>query len=152
MKPSQPWQQALQVLINLEHADKKLNEYLKAFEKRVDNYAVCRAYVLNVVKHKYLLNYFFEKNLRKAPKPLLKAFLSLVVGDLWQRHLDNRLETIAPLINGWVDRSKAVFSKPEVKFVNAILRKIPSLFASSLAVLTASSFVIVKTSSTTFLS
>ena len=40
MKPIEPWQQALQVLIKLEHADKKLNEYLKAFEKKGNNYDV----------------------------------------------------------------------------------------------------------------
>ncbi|MFQ6722787.1 MAG: RsmB/NOP family class I SAM-dependent RNA methyltransferase [Opitutales bacterium] len=131
MKPTEPWQQALQVLIKLEHADKKLNEYLKAFEKKGNNYAACRAYSLNVVKHKYLLNYFLEKNLRKATKPFLKAFLRLVAGDLWQRHLENRLETMAPLINGWVERSKVVFSKSEVKFVNAVLRKLPSFFAEA---------------------
>ena len=128
MKPTEPWQQALQILIKLEHADKKLNDYLKTCEKNGNNYAACRAYILNVVKHKYLLNCFLEKNLRKATKPLLKAFLTLVAGDLWQRYLENRLEAIAPLINGWVDRSKVIFSKPEVKFINAVLRKLPSFF------------------------
>ena len=128
MKPFQPWQQALQVLIQLEHADKKLSDYLKLFEKRGNNYAACRAYVLNVVKHKYLLNYFLEKNLHKKPKLLLKAFLSLVAGDLWQRQLDNRLKAMIPLMNGWIERSKIIFSKPEVKCINAVLRKLPSFF------------------------
>ncbi len=131
MKPTESWQQALQVLIKLESADKKLNEYLKTFEKKGNNYAACRAYVFNVVKHKYLLNYFLEKNLRKATKPLLKAFLSLVAGDLWQMYLENRLETMIPLINGWVNRSKIIFSKPEVKFINAVLRKLPSFFTET---------------------
>ena len=128
MKPTEPWQQALQILIKLEHADKKLNDYLKSCEKNVDNYASCRAYILNVVKHKYLLNYFLEKNLHKKTKPFLKAFLNLVVGDLWQRYLENHLETMATLINGWVERSKILFSRPEVKFINAVLRKLPSFF------------------------
>lgn len=128
MKFTESWQQALHILTKLDQANKKLQEYLKAFEKEGKNYAACRAYVLNVIKHKYLLNYFIKQNSRKTPKPLLKAFLNLVLGDLWQSHLGNRLEAIAPLINAWVERSKIVFSQQEVKFINAILRKTPSFF------------------------
>ncbi len=125
---NEPWHQALKTLIKLEHANQKLNIYLKELENKGNDYATSRACILNVIKHKYLLEYFLKQHLQKTTKPLLKTFLYLVIGNLWQKHLENHLESIIPIINGWIERSKTIFSDQETKFINAILRKIPLFF------------------------
>lgn len=125
----EPWQRALMVLIQLEFAQKKLGTYLESFEQE-GTYAICRAYVLNVVKHRRLLEYFLETNVKKMPKRELKCFLLLVLGQMWRRFLDKELaeDKIAPLVNGWIERAKILFVKDECKFINAVLRKVLPFF------------------------
>ena len=130
LNSKEPWQKALVVLIQLEVAQKKLGSYLESFERDDSWYAVCRAYVLNVVKHRQLLEYFLKIHAQKMPQRELKCFLLLVLGQLWQKFLNKNLskDDVAPLINGWIERSKELFVSPECKFINAILRKVLPFF------------------------
>ena len=80
LSSEEPWQKALAVLIQLEVAQKKLGSYLESFERDDSWYAVCRAYVLNVVKHRQLLEYFLIFHSQKMPQRELKCFLLLVLG------------------------------------------------------------------------
>lgn len=129
----EPWQKALDVLVQLETAQKKLGTYLENAEKGIASYSTFRGYVLNVVKHRRFLEYFLKSNAKKTPKTKLKCFLLLVVGQMWQKYLDNNLSEsqMAPLANGWMDRAKEAFNSNECKFINAILRKVFPFFASS---------------------
>lgn len=122
----QPWQQALSVLAELEAANQKLNYYLSALFQKDPMYGISRAYVLNVVKRNDLIEYFLKKCLHYTPKLTLKCFLKLVLGRLLQLYLSTSDESksMAPLVNGWISRSKQIFSLPECKFINAVLRKI----------------------------
>lgn len=125
----EPWEKALTVLMQLECAQKKLGAYLENFEQG-STYAICRAYVLNVVKHRRLLEYFLETYTEKRPKRELKCFLLLVLGQMLRKFLDKDLakENVPPLVNGWMERAKVLFVKDECRFINAILRKVLPFF------------------------
>lgn len=129
LSSKEPWQKALMLLTQLECARKKLGTYLESFAQD-GAYAVCRAYVLNVVKHRRLLEYFLETHTKKLPKRELKCFLLLVVGQMWRKFLDKDLtkDNIPPLVNGWIERAKVLFIKDECRFINAILRKVLPFF------------------------
>lgn len=129
-KQQELWQSMLPILVEIENADKKLGDYLECIKVPHKHYSTCRSYLLNVVRCNVFLDHFIDKHLKKTPKPLLRAFFKLVVGQLWQRYLDHNLNEsqFAPLVNGWVDRAKTLFSKAESKCVNAVLRKVLSFF------------------------
>ena len=122
----EPWQHALSILVRLETAKHKLDYYLSDWVKEQRNYEVCRAYVMNVVKHKGLLEYFLNLYLKRSTKPLLRCYLMLVLGRLLQSYLSGDLsdKSVALLVNGWVERSKLLFSLQESKCINAILRRL----------------------------
>ena len=126
----EPWEKALRVLLQLDSPHKKLDYYLKNLDENDGTYAICRGYVLDVVKHRALLEFWLKKLTSHLPKPYLKNFLYLVIGQLWQKFLNNVLDErkFSLLVNGWVERCKRRFSLPECRFVNAILRRVFRLF------------------------
>lgn len=120
----EPWEYALDVLVKWDRAEKKLDYYLELLDKDISTYTVSRGYFLNVVKHKAFLDYFLRQHVSKPPQRKMKCFLLLVVGQLWQYFCEGEEEAqLIPLISGWVERSKRLFSQRECHFVNAILRK-----------------------------
>lgn len=120
----EPWQNALAILAKWDKADKKLDYYLELLDKSVPTYALARGYFLNVVKHKIFLEYFLKQHVLKPPQRKMKCFLMLVVGQLWELFREKGAsDALIPLINGWVERSKRLFSSKECNFVNALLRK-----------------------------
>jgi len=127
----EPWQRALSILFRLETAKHKLDYYLSGLGEGEQNYGVCRAYVMNVIKHKGLLEYFLNLYLKHSTKPMLRCYFMLVLGRLLQSHLSGDLsgKSAALLVNGWVERSKSIFSMQECKCINAVLRKILSHFS-----------------------
>ena len=121
---TEPWECALDVLMKWDKAEKKLEYYLELLDKNVATYALSRGYFLNVVKHKTFLEYFLKQYVSKPPQCKMKCFLMLVVGQLWECfHNEKNNTPLIPLMNGWVERSKRLFSPSECRFVNAVLRK-----------------------------
>lgn len=128
----EPWQNTLAVLEEWDKADKKLDYYLELLDKATPTYALSRGYFLNVVKHKILLETFLKQHVSKPPQREMKNFLMLVVGQLWELFREKGVsDALIPLINGWVERSKRLFSSRECNFVNAILRKALPFFQSA---------------------
>lgn len=131
-KKAELWQNVLAVLVEWDKADKKLDYYFEHLDKDKQTYALSRSYFLNVVKHKIFLEYFLKQYISKPPQRKMKCFLMLVVGQLWECFCEKGSnEALIPLINGWVDRSKLLFSPQECRFVNAILRKALSFFQTA---------------------
>lgn len=129
---AEPWEYALDVSIKWDKAEKKLDYYLELLDKNVATYALSRGYFLNVVKHKTFLEYFLKQHVSKPPQCKMKCFLMLVVGQLWEYFREGRThDHLIPLINGWVERSKRLFSTYESRFVNAILRRALPFFQTA---------------------
>lgn len=115
------WQRALEILLQLRTANKKLGTYLQ----RLQDDSAARAYVLDVVKHRRCFDYFLQQRLKRSPKPMLQCFLQLVMGQLWQLFFQkNSKAPWAAQINGWVERAKIYFSPPECRCINAVLRQV----------------------------
>ena len=113
---AEPWQNVLAVLMEWDKADKKLDYYFEHLDKDKQTYALSRHYFLNVVKHKIFLEYFVKAHVSKLPQRKMKCFLMLVVGQLWECFYEKgTYETLIPLINGWVERSKQLFSSQECR-------------------------------------
>ena len=127
-----PWINALNVLIKWSDTKEKLSYYLELLDKNKSTYALSRSYFLNVVKHKIFLEYFIKCFIAKPPQRKMRCFLMLVVGQLWKYFRDGKTsDTFIPLVNGWVERSKRLFSQGESRFVNAVLRKTLPFFQSA---------------------
>ena len=126
----EPWYNALRTLCQLEKSHKKLGEYLAQYSYSQSTYRICRAYILNVVRHDKLIQYFIDSHLIRPPKLQLKCFLKLVIGQILCKHKDSILTEaiLAPIVNGWLERAKLIFSKAECKCINAVLRKLQSFF------------------------
>ena len=128
----EPWEKALAVLMEWDKADKKLDYYLDLLNKDAPTYALSRGYFLNVVKHKIFLEYFIRQHVSRLPQRKMKCFLMLVVGQLWSYfRREEEYDALIPLINGWVERSKRLFSPRECHFVNAVLRKALPFFQNA---------------------
>lgn len=125
----EPWENTLEVLVKWDKAEKKLDYYLELLDKNTPSYVRSRSHFLDVVKHKILLEDFIKQFTAKPPQRRMKCFLMLVVGQLWRYFREGKTDIqCIPLINGWVERSKRLFSQNESRFVNAILRKTSSFF------------------------
>lgn len=112
----------LHLLQRLENRDLKLSEVLESCPAQF--YASARIACLNVEKNREVVAYYLSQCLRKKPKTLLRNFFYWALSSLWQDYREGSLsaEKFAPVVNAWVERSKSLFSKPEVRFINAVLR------------------------------
>ncbi len=100
----------------------KLNEISSDFRQR----AGVEFTVLGAVKHQALLNACLQKCFRRLPSKKLKAYLILCAGVLLES--ENKYEKIA---DDAVEHAKKVFSAPEVRFINVILRQLRAILGNS---------------------
>ena len=86
----------------------------------------CQFIFLTLLRNKLLFEFVLRRFCTKTPKPKMKAFLLAACSEIFYADAQKR----AKAIHNWVEFAKTAFSKPEVGFANAVLRKCCVFFES----------------------
>ncbi len=106
----------------------KAHEMLDQLPKTIVGHERTRAQglLLDTIRHGMTVERALQPLLRKPPKPRLRALLA-VAGTELLLHPDP--STTPKIVHHAVDRARALVSKNELGFVNAVLRKLPESIA-----------------------
>lgn len=122
---SQSWQASVRVVEDFLKADLKLDFVFDRHTRRLPAEVSRRVQYLSygVVRNLGRLQSLLKKAVRKLPKKRLQAVMLVALFEWMDAEEANR-----PLVvHHAVDQAKQMLSKPEAKFANAVLRKLPGV-------------------------
>ena len=111
-------------LLMKKYLDKKSNASLlfKETAQNIDQKKInsCKSLFFGTLRNLLLIEHIIDNSVKKGPKNLLKSILCITIYQL----IDSNNDLMPKVIHNAVDESKGLVSKHEVKFINAILRKL----------------------------
>jgi 16S rRNA (cytosine967-C5)-methyltransferase len=126
---SRSWQASVRVVEEFLKTDSKLDALFSQFSNDEDGGIRHRIQYLSygVIRNLGFLHWCLSLVVKKAPKKRLQAILLVAIFE-WLEADD---DTKPQVVHHAVEQSKGLLSKPETRFVNAVLRKFPSLAINS---------------------
>jgi len=83
--------------------------------------ARCQSLFLGALRHGQRARYAYRPLMRRVPRPRLEAILLVTAFELQSEPAERQ----AKIVHHAVERSKALLGKPELGFLNAVLRQLP---------------------------
>ncbi len=83
--------------------------------------ARCQSLFLGALRHGQRARYAYRPLMRRVPRPRLEAILLVTAFELQSEPAERQ----AKIVHHAVERSKAILGKPELGFLNAVLRQLP---------------------------
>jgi 16S rRNA (cytosine967-C5)-methyltransferase len=122
---SQSWQASVRVVEEFLKTDRKLDALFARYTKDVDGKVSRRVQYLTygVVRNLGRLQWCLNSTVRNAPKKRLQAILLVAMFEWSEAGEENQPQ----VVHHAVEQAKRLLSKPETRFVNAVLRKYPTL-------------------------
>lgn len=122
---SQSWQASVRVVEDFLKTDKKLDSVLARHSKHLESSTVRRTQYLSygVVRDLGYLLSLLRSTVKKLPKKRLQAIMLVSLFEWLEADVEKRPQ----VVHHSVERSKELLSKPEARFANAVLRKMPEL-------------------------
>lgn len=90
------------------------------------NRRICQFLFLGVIRHKLLIQALFGRLISKKPRPLVYALLCVAGFEVF----NSEPSQWALVVHHAVEQAKQLLSPPEVRFVNACLRKFPETLSA----------------------
>ncbi|MGB0742937.1 MAG: transcription antitermination factor NusB, partial [Opitutales bacterium] len=127
-KPENAWEAAALLIEAYFSAGVKADQVL---EKLPDNFigqprARCQSLFLGALRHGHRCRAAYRPFLKKRPRPLVEAVLMLAGYEFCTEEKERHPK----IVHYAVERSKALVSRHEQGFINAVLRKLPAAIAS----------------------
>lgn len=122
---SQSWQASVRILEDFLKSDQKLDSILERYSKGMESLTVRRMQYLSygVVRDLGYLLGLLRSTVRKLPKKRLQAIMLVSLFEWLEADEEKRPQ----VVHHSVERSKELLSKPEARFANAVLRRMPEL-------------------------
>lgn len=122
---SQSWQASVRVVEDFLKTELKLDLVLERHSKHLESSTVRRTQYLSygVVRDLGYLLSLLRSTVKKLPRKRLQAIMLVSLFEWLEAEVEKRPQ----VVHHSVERSKELLSKPEARFANAVLRKMPEL-------------------------
>ncbi|MCZ6671418.1 MAG: RsmB/NOP family class I SAM-dependent RNA methyltransferase [Verrucomicrobia bacterium] len=122
---SRSWQASVRVVEDFLKSDQKLDVLLERHSRNLEGDVARRVQFLSygVVRHLGRFQSQLKSTTRKLPKKRLQAIMLVALFEYSEAEEGNKPQ----IVHYVVEQAKRMLSKPESKFANAVLRKLPEL-------------------------